>query len=82
MPSAQRRPKSSRRYARSTPSALQNAVRGQYAAGTVLGKPVNAYRQEPDVAPDSTTETFVACKLNIDNWRWAGVPFYLRTGKY
>ena len=38
--------------------------------------------QEPDVAPDSTTETFVACKLKIDNWRWAGVPFYLRTGKH
>jgi glucose-6-phosphate 1-dehydrogenase len=62
--------------------ALQNAVRGQYAAGTVLGKPANAYRKEPDVAPDSTTETFIACRLNIDNWRWAGVPFYLRTGKY
>jgi len=62
--------------------ALQSAVRGQYAAGTVLGRPTNAYRQEPDVAPDSTTETFMACKLTIDNWRWAGVPFYLRTGKY
>jgi glucose-6-phosphate 1-dehydrogenase len=62
--------------------ALRNAVRGQYAAGTVLGKPANAYRTEPDVAPDSTTETFMACKLYIDNWRWAGVPFYLRTGKY
>ena len=57
-------------------------MRGQYGAGTVLGKPVQAYRQEPDVAPNSTTETYVACKLNIDNWRWAGVPFYLRTGKY
>jgi glucose-6-phosphate 1-dehydrogenase len=62
--------------------ALKDAVRGQYAAGTVLGKPVNAYRSEPDVAADSNTETFVACKLQIDNWRWAGVPFYLRTGKY
>ncbi|MDT3672151.1 MAG: glucose-6-phosphate dehydrogenase [Aromatoleum sp.] len=62
--------------------ALANAVRGQYAAGTVLGKPAIAYRQELDVAPDSKTETFVACKLSIDNWRWAGVPFYLRTGKY
>jgi glucose-6-phosphate 1-dehydrogenase len=61
---------------------LTDAVRGQYDAGSVLGKPVRAYRQEPDVAPNSTTETFVACKLNIDNWRWAGVPFYLRTGKY
>ena len=62
--------------------ALQDAVRGQYDAGTVLGKPVRAYRQEPDVAPDSVTETYIACKLMIDNWRWAGVPFYLRTGKY
>jgi glucose-6-phosphate 1-dehydrogenase len=63
-------------------AALKNAVRGQYDAGAVLGKPVRAYRGEPDVASDSTTETFVACKLMIDNWRWAGVPFYLRTGKY
>ncbi|MDQ8727572.1 glucose-6-phosphate dehydrogenase [Bradyrhizobium sp. LHD-71] len=62
--------------------ALRNAVRGQYGAGSILGKPAAAYRHEPDVAPDSTTETFVACKLNVDNWRWAGVPFYLRTGKY
>src|SRR5215468_7321083 len=63
-------------------NALTDAVRGQYDAGTVLGKQVRAYRHEPDVAPDSTTETFVACRLKIDNWRWAGVPFYLRTGKY
>jgi glucose-6-phosphate 1-dehydrogenase len=62
--------------------ARSDAVRGQYGAGTVLGKPARAYRQEPDVAPDSGTETYVACKLMIDNWRWAGVPFYLRTGKY
>jgi glucose-6-phosphate 1-dehydrogenase len=62
--------------------ALRDAVRGQYAAGAVLGKPANAYRQEPNVAPDSVTETYVGWKLNIDNWRWAGVPFYLRTGKY
>ncbi|MGH8102549.1 MAG: glucose-6-phosphate dehydrogenase [Chthoniobacterales bacterium] len=62
--------------------ALKNAVRGQYDAGTVRGKAVRAYRQEPDVAPDSSTETYIACKLQIDNWRWAGVPFYLRTGKY
>jgi glucose-6-phosphate 1-dehydrogenase len=62
--------------------ALKDAVRGQYDSGTVLGKQVGAYRREPDVAPDSTTETYVACKLKIDNWRWAGVPFYLRTGKY
>jgi glucose-6-phosphate 1-dehydrogenase len=62
--------------------ALKDAVRGQYDAGTVLGTAVRAYRQEPDVAVDSNTETFFACKLKIDNWRWAGVPFYLRTGKY
>jgi len=62
--------------------ALRDAVRGQYGAGTVLGKPVRAYRQEPDVSPTSNTETYIACKLRIDNWRWAGVPFYLRTGKY
>jgi glucose-6-phosphate 1-dehydrogenase len=62
--------------------ALKDAVRGQYDAGAVLGRTVRAYRQEPDVAPDSSTETFVACKLKIENWRWAGVPFYLRTGKY
>jgi len=62
--------------------ALREAVRGQYDAGTVLGKPARAYRQEPDVAPDSNVETYIAWKLKIDNWRWAGVPFYLRTGKY
>jgi glucose-6-phosphate 1-dehydrogenase len=58
------------------------AVRGQYGAGTVLGKPVKAYRQEPNVAPDSDVETYVAMRLEIDNWRWAGVPFYFRTGKH
>ena len=57
-------------------------VRGQYGAGAVLGKKVKAYRQEPKVAPNSSTETYVAMQLEIDNWRWAGVPFYLRTGKY
>jgi glucose-6-phosphate 1-dehydrogenase len=62
--------------------ALQDAVRGQYAAGIVLGQQVRAYRQEPDVAPNSMAETYIACKFQIDNWRWAGVPFYLRTGKY
>jgi len=56
-------------------------VRGQYGPGALDGKPVPGYRQEPDVAPDSPTPTFVALKLGIDNWRWAGVPFYLRTGK-
>ncbi|MBV8882553.1 MAG: glucose-6-phosphate dehydrogenase, partial [Chroococcidiopsidaceae cyanobacterium CP_BM_RX_35] len=56
-------------------------VRGQYDAGTVKGKHISAYRAEPRVAADSNTETYVALKLMIDNWRWAGVPFYLRTGK-
>jgi glucose-6-phosphate 1-dehydrogenase len=60
----------------------QDAVRGQYGRGTVLGRDVVAYREEPDVAPDSNVETFVAMRLDIDNWRWAGVPFYLRTGKH
>jgi glucose-6-phosphate 1-dehydrogenase len=58
------------------------AVRGQYGVGTVLGKNVAAYRQEPDVAPDSNIETYVAMRIEIDNWRWAGVPFYVRTGKH
>ena len=56
-------------------------VRGQYAAGTIDGKPVPAYREEKGVKPSSCTETFVALQLFIDNWRWAGVPFFLRTGK-
>ena len=61
--------------------ARTNIVRGQYGAGTIGGKQVDAYRSSPEVAPDSTTETFVAFKVMIDNWRWAGVPFYMRTGK-
>jgi glucose-6-phosphate 1-dehydrogenase len=56
-------------------------VRGQYGPGFVSNKPVVGYRQEKGVAPDSRTETYAALKLQIDNWRWAGVPFYLRTGK-
>jgi len=64
------------------PVSPENAVRGQYAAGVVLDKSVRDYRREADVAPNSGTETYVALKLGIDNWRWAGVPFYLRTGKY
>jgi glucose-6-phosphate 1-dehydrogenase len=60
---------------------LTNMVRGQYGSGAIDGQRVAGYRSEPDVAPDSNTETFVALKLLIDNWRWAGVPFYLRTGK-
>jgi glucose-6-phosphate 1-dehydrogenase len=56
-------------------------VRGQYGAGTVLGQPREAYRQSQDVDPASITETYVAMRLLVDNWRWAGVPFYVRTGK-
>jgi len=56
---------------------LTQTVRGQYAAGDTT----SAYRDEEHVEPDSTTETFVAMKLMIDTWRWAGVPFYIRTGK-
>ena len=59
----------------------QHVVRGQYAEGTVAGEPVPGYRKEPGVSPDSVTETFVALRTEIANWRWAGVPFYLRTGK-
>ncbi len=60
---------------------LTTAVRGQYAPGRVEDRVEPAYRAEPGVSPDSTTETFVALKLKIDNWRWADVPFYIRTGK-
>ena len=60
---------------------LKNSVRGQYGDGTAEKDLLPAYRSEPNVAPDSNTETFVALKLSIDNWRWADVPFYLRTGK-
>ena len=56
-------------------------VRGQYGPGRLLGQPVSAYVDEPGVGPNSTTETFVAAKLFIDNWRWKDVPFYVRTGK-
>ncbi len=61
--------------------ALSHTVRGQYAAGWVEGDHVRGYREEPGVKPTSLRETFVAMKLDIDNWRWAGTPFYLRTGK-
>jgi glucose-6-phosphate 1-dehydrogenase len=57
------------------------ALRAQYAAGFIDGKPVPGYLQEKGVKPDSTTETYAALRLQIDNWRWAGVPFYLQTGK-
>jgi len=58
-----------------------DVVRGQYADGYILGKPVPAYRAESGVDPQSRIETYVALRLCIDNWRWAGVPFFLRTGK-
>ncbi|MBX7083229.1 MAG: glucose-6-phosphate dehydrogenase [Nannocystaceae bacterium] len=60
---------------------LTRSVRGQYGAGIVGGKEVPGYRDEPNVSPQSKTETFVALELYVDNWRWADVPFYLRTGK-
>jgi glucose-6-phosphate 1-dehydrogenase len=59
----------------------QSVVRGQYAPGTLNGQHLAGYREEPGVNPKSRTETFVAMRVLIDNWRWAGVPFYLRTGK-
>lgn len=67
---------------RFSPDSLHGrAVRAQYAAGEVEGEPVPGYREEPGIAPDSVTETFAAVKFYIDNWRWQGVPFLLRTGK-
>jgi glucose-6-phosphate 1-dehydrogenase len=60
---------------------LTQVVRGQYSAGAAQGKPIPAYREEQDVSPNSQMETFVALKFEIDSWRWADVPFYLRTGK-
>jgi glucose-6-phosphate 1-dehydrogenase len=57
------------------------AVRAQYAAGVVGGEPVPGYLNEDGVPPDSTTETFAAVRLEVENWRWAGVPFYVRSGK-
>ena len=60
---------------------VQSVVRGQYSRGTLDGKPVTAYLDEDQVSPSSKTPTFVALKLNVENWRWAGVPFFIRTGK-
>jgi glucose-6-phosphate 1-dehydrogenase len=60
---------------------LHAAVRGQYGPGQVNGASMPAYREEPNVPPGSATDTFVALRLLVDNWRWAGVPFYVRTGK-
>ena len=59
----------------------KNVVRAQYTAGAIGGQPVPAYRQEKGVNPKSMTETYVALRINIDNWRWAGVPVYMRVGK-
>ena len=65
----------------SASDVLENTVRGQYGPGEIDGAEVAGYRDEPGVSPDSQIETFAATKLWVDNWRWAGVPFYLRTGK-
>ena len=62
-------------------AVARQVVRGQYVSGAVDGEPALGYRQEPKVRSDSNVETFVALKLFVDNWRWSGVPFYLRTGK-
>ncbi len=65
-----------------TPAQVRrDVVRGQYGPGWVSGKPVVGYRQEPNVDPASETETFIAARLMIDDWRWSGIPFYLRMGK-
>ena len=65
-----------------TPETLsQHVIRGQYGGGSINGEALPAYRDEKGVNPDSTTETFVALRTEISNWRWAGVPFYIRTGK-
>lgn len=64
-----------------TETALHNSFRAQYVSGTIDGKRVASYRDEPGVEPDSITETYMAVRLFVNNWRWAGVPFYLRSGK-
>jgi glucose-6-phosphate 1-dehydrogenase len=63
------------------PKALENTFRAQYVAGTINGNRVPGYKDEPDVAPDSITETLLAARLEVDSWRWAGVPFFIRSGK-
>jgi glucose-6-phosphate 1-dehydrogenase len=63
------------------PLALEHTVRGQYAPGFVAGEEVAGYRQEPNVPADSITPTFIAARVEIQNWRWAGTPFYIRSGK-
>ncbi len=64
-----------------TKEVAADTVRGQYGVGEIDGKVVKGYRQEEGVDPKSITETYVALRIHIDNWRWAGVPFLLRTGK-
>jgi glucose-6-phosphate 1-dehydrogenase len=64
-----------------TDEVARRTVRGQYGPGEIDGHTVPGYRQEPGVSPNSLTETFVAIEFYVDNWRWAGVPFYVRTGK-
>ena len=68
-------------FAAMPPLSPENAVRGQYESGSVFGADKAGYRQEPEVDPLSQTETYAALRVEIDNWRWAGVPFFLRTGK-
>jgi glucose-6-phosphate 1-dehydrogenase len=63
------------------PDVAKYVIRAQYGAGSINGKRVPAYRDEENIPPESVTETFVAMQLSIDNWRWAGVPFFIRTGK-
>jgi glucose-6-phosphate 1-dehydrogenase len=65
----------------SAEDVARNVVRGQYTSGSIEGKEVPGYQQEKGVRPDSRTETYVALRVTLNNWRWAGVPFYLRTGK-
>jgi glucose-6-phosphate 1-dehydrogenase len=67
--------------ATSEADVVNMAVRGQYGPGTINGEAVQGYRQEPDVSPTSNTETYAALRLFVESWRWAGVPFYLRSGK-
>jgi glucose-6-phosphate 1-dehydrogenase len=71
--------RSLRRFAET--DVAENVVRGQYAEGAISGKPAVAYRKEEKVDPASQTETYVALRLHLDNWRWAGVPIYMRVGK-
>ncbi len=70
-----------RAITRSPGASVKDVVRGQYGPGWVAATKVEGYREEPEVDPESETETFVAARLTIDDWRWSGVPFYVRTGK-